>query len=74
MRKKVSRITLNQKLMSSQPTIRLPVKRVVEGLVLYPDRSQLKLEYPDLKDEDIRKILDFTTRSLDHEIAVLEAA
>jgi uncharacterized protein (DUF433 family) len=72
-----SRITVNPEIMNGQPCIRgtrLTVKRVVEAVALYPDRPQLKAEYPELEDEDIREALDFAARNLDDEILMLEAA
>lgn len=77
MQTRFSRITVNPEIMNGQPCIRgtrLTVKRVVEAVALYPDRSQLKAEYPELQDDDIREALDFAARSLDDEILLLEAA
>jgi hypothetical protein len=42
--------------MNGQPCVRgmrLTVRRVVEAIAIYPDRSELKREYPELEDEDI---------------------
>ena len=47
---------VNPARMNGQPTIRdlrLAVKRVLELVALYPDRSQLYQEYPELTEEDI---------------------
>lgn len=77
MQTRFRRITVNPEIMNGQPCIRgtrLTVKRVVEAVALYPDRSQLKAEYPELQDDDIRDALDFAARSLDDEILLLEAA
>jgi len=41
---------------------------------LYPDRNELKAEYPELDDEDIAQALDFAARNLDDQILPLEAA
>jgi uncharacterized protein (DUF433 family) len=54
--------------------MRLTVRRVAEAVALYPDRSELKAEYPELEDEDIAQVLDFAARSLDVEILPPEAA
>jgi len=35
------------------------VRRVLEALATYPDRAELKREYPELEDEDIRQALAF---------------
>jgi uncharacterized protein (DUF433 family) len=50
--------------MNGQPCIRnmrLTVKRVVELLAVYPDRSQLFQEFPELEEEDIRQALIFVS-------------
>jgi uncharacterized protein (DUF433 family) len=39
--------------------MRLTVRRVVEAAALYPDRKELKREYPELEDDDIRQALQF---------------
>jgi uncharacterized protein (DUF433 family) len=56
----VDRITTNPKQMNGQPCIcnmRLTVKRVVELWAVYPDRSELFREFPELEEEDIRQAL-----------------
>jgi uncharacterized protein (DUF433 family) len=56
----IDRITTNPRQMNGQPCIRnmrLTVKRVVELLATYPDRSELFQEFPELEDEDIRQAL-----------------
>jgi uncharacterized protein (DUF433 family) len=75
--RKLDRITVNPAIMNGQPCIRgmrLTVRRVVEAAALYPDRSELKAEYPELNDEDIAQALDFAARNLDDQILPLEAA
>jgi uncharacterized protein (DUF433 family) len=60
----IDRITINPKQMNGQPCIRnmrLTVKRVVELLAVYPDRSQLFQEFPELEEEDIRQALIFVS-------------
>ncbi len=60
----LNRITVNPARMNGQPTIRdlrLTVKRVVELVALYPDRTQLNQEYPELTEEDIRQALTYET-------------
>ncbi len=50
--------------MNGQPCIRelrLTVRRVIELLAIYPDRNELRQEYPELEDEDIRQTLLYTT-------------
>jgi len=71
------RITIDPELMNGQPCIRgmrLTVRRVVEAVALYPDRAELKQEYPELEDDDIRQALEFAASSLDDEIIALGAA
>ena len=77
MARKLDRITINPVIMNGQPCIRgmrLTVRRVVEAAALYPDRGELKREYPELEDEDIAQALDFAARNLDDQILPLEAA
>ena len=56
------RITINPQRMNGQPCIRdlrLTVRRVLEALAVYPDRAELRREYPELEEEDIRQALAF---------------
>lgn len=72
-----NRITVNSDTMNGQPCIRgmrLTVRRVVEGVALYPNRVELKREYPELEDEDIRQALEFAAYYLDDQIILLGAA
>lgn len=75
--RKLDRITVNPAIMNGQACIRgmrLTVRRVVEAAALYPDRTELKGEFPELEDEDIAQALDFAARNLDDQILPLEAA
>lgn len=57
--------------MNGQPCIRqlrLTVRRVIEALAIYPDRAELKREYPELEDEDIRQALAFAAANLDDRV------
>ena len=57
--------------MNGEPFIRnlrLTVRRVLEALATYPDRNELKREYPELEDEDIRQALAFAATYLDDKI------
>ena len=77
MNPKFKRITIDPKIVNGQPCIRgmrLTVRRVVEAVALYPDRAELKAEYPELEDEDIRQALEFAALSIADEIIPLEAA
>lgn len=64
----LDRITTNTAQMNGQPCIRnsrLTVRRVIELLALYPDRSELRQEFPELEDEDIRQALAFAASYLE---------
>lgn len=65
------RITSNPARMNGQPCVRdlrLTVRRVVELAALYPDRAELRREYPELEDEDVRQALEFAAAALDDRI------
>lgn len=71
------RITANPAVMNGKPCIRgtrLTVRRVVESVGLYPDRAELKREFPELADEDIAQAIAFAARYVDDEVVNLEAA
>ncbi|HEY5315405.1 MAG TPA: DUF433 domain-containing protein [Pirellulales bacterium] len=68
------RITCDPAKMSGQPCIRglrLTVRRVLEELAVYPDRRELRAEYPELDDEDIRQALEYAAANLDDRVADL---
>lgn len=59
---KLDRINRNPARMNGQPCIRnlrLTVRRVIELLAIYPEREELRREFPELEDEDIRQALIF---------------
>ncbi|MFO7631904.1 MAG: DUF433 domain-containing protein, partial [Caldilinea sp.] len=59
---------------SGQPCIRdlrLTVRRVLELLALYPDRAELRREYPELQEEDIQQALAYAAASLEDQIVEL---
>jgi uncharacterized protein (DUF433 family) len=59
---KLDRITTDPARWNGEPCIRdlrLTVRRVLEVLAIYPDRAELKREYPELEDEDIRQAQAF---------------
>jgi len=63
--------------MNGQPCIRqlrLTVRRVVEAVAQYPDRAELKREYPELEEEDIRQALAYAAAHLDDKVIELAAA
>ena len=60
--------------MNGEPCIRnlrLTLRRVLEALATYPDRAELKREYPELEDEDIRQALAFAAALVDDQILPL---
>jgi uncharacterized protein (DUF433 family) len=62
------RITIDSAVMNGQPCIRglrLTVRRVLSALALYPNREELRTEYPELEEEDIRQALDYAAAHLD---------
>jgi uncharacterized protein (DUF433 family) len=62
------RITTDPSLMNGQPcvrSLRLTVRRVVELAAIYPNREELRREFPELEDEDIRQALLFAATALD---------
>lgn len=64
----LDRITSDPAIMNGQPCIRgmrLTVRRVLEALATYPDRDQLRVEYPELEDEDVRQALAYAAANLD---------
>jgi uncharacterized protein (DUF433 family) len=71
------RITCDPKRMNGQPCIRnlrLTVRRVVEAAALYPNRKDLKREYPELEEADIREALAYAAANLDDKVLELAAA
>ena len=67
MNTKFDRITVNPEVMNGQACIRgmrLTVRRVVDAVATYPKREELKAEYPELDDEDIRQALEFAADNL----------
>jgi uncharacterized protein (DUF433 family) len=67
----LDRITIDPAKMNGQPCIRglrITVRRVLEALATYPDRQELKREYPELDDEDIRQALAYAAANLDDRV------
>jgi len=68
------RITIDPARINGEPCIRnlrLTVRRVLQALATYPDRAELKREYPELEDEDIRQAITFAAASLDDKVLPL---
>ena len=71
---KFDRITVDPARMNGEPcirTLRLAVRRVLEALATYSDREELKREYPELEDEDVRQALAFAAASLNNKVLPL---
>lgn len=74
---KFDRITIDPEQMNGQPCIRgmrLTVRRVLEALSIYPDRTELLNEYPELESEDIRQVLEYAAMTMDDSITLLDEA
>ena len=70
------RITSDPTKMNGQPCIRgmrLTVRRVLEALAAYPDRKELRAEYPEIEDEDIRQALEYAAANLDDKVVELRS-
>ncbi len=68
------RITSDPAQMNGQPCIRgmrLTVRRALEALATYPNREELRAEYPELENEDIRQSLEYAAANLDDRVVEL---
>ncbi len=75
--RRFDRITYKPEQMNGQPCVRnmrLTVKRVLEILATYRDREEIRREYPELQDEDIRQVLEYAAAALADEEVELGAA
>jgi uncharacterized protein (DUF433 family) len=71
---KLDRITIDPARMNGQPCLRntrLTVRRVVEIAAFFHDREELRREYPELEDEDIRQALLCAASYLDDRVVDL---
>ena len=74
---KIDRITVDPAQMNGQPCIRglrLTVRRVLEALGTYESRDELRADYPELEDEDIRQALAYAAALVGDENADLPTA
>ena len=65
------RIPSDPSRMSGQPCVRnlrLTVRRVLEALAIYSDRSELFREYPELEPEDLRQVLAYAATTVDDKV------
>lgn len=72
---KLTRISIDPEKMNGEPCIRglrLTVRRVLQALALFPDRAELKREYPELEDEDIHQALMFAATYLEDRVLPLK--
>jgi uncharacterized protein (DUF433 family) len=61
-KKDFDRITVDPAVMNGQPCIRnmrITVRRVLEAVATYPNREDVRREYPEIEDEDIRQALAY---------------
>jgi uncharacterized protein (DUF433 family) len=73
----LDRITIDPARLNGQPCIRdlrLTVRRLLEILAFYPDRTELRAEFPELEDEDTRQALAYAAAQLDDRIMELSSA
>ena len=66
-------MTIEPGKMNGQPYIRgmrLTVRRVLEALSTYASREELRADYPELEDEDIRQALAYAAAMLADETVV----
>lgn len=71
------RITIEPGKMSGQPCIRglrLTVRRVLETVGHYGSRDELRADYPELEDEDIRQAIAYAAAMLGDETIDLKTA
>jgi uncharacterized protein (DUF433 family) len=71
------RITVEPGKMSGQPCIRglrLTVRRVLEAVGQYGSRDELRADYPELEDEDIRQATAYAAAMLGDESVEIKTA
>ena len=71
------RITIDSGRMNGQPCVRglrLTVRRVLEALGTYESRDDLRADYPELEEEDIRQALAYAAAIVGDENADLPTA
>ena len=70
------RITADPAIVNGKACIRgtrITVRRVLDAVALYPERAELKRQYPELNDEDIAQAISFAAHNIDDEVVRLEA-
>ena len=64
----LNQIAVDPARMNGKPCVRdlrLTVRRVVEAVALYPNREELRREYPELDDVDVRQALKYAAANLE---------
>ena len=64
------RITTDAAIVNGKACIRgtrITVRRVLEAVALYPDRAEIKRQYPELTDEDIAQAISYAADRIDDE-------
>lgn len=75
--KDFDRLVIDPAVMNGQPCVkgtRLTVKRVLLALAQYPNREELRKDYPQIQEADIQQALAYAAANLDDEIAELRTA
>ena len=73
----LDRITRDPAQMNGQACVRgmrITVRRVLEAMSEYPDRSELLAEYPELEPEDLEQVLAYAAASMDDRMIELQSA
>jgi uncharacterized protein (DUF433 family) len=66
----LDRITMDPTVQGGAPTVRgmrLSVARVLQILAENPSWDDLRADYPELEPEDIRQVLDYAARAVQHD-------
>lgn len=75
--KNLDRITIDPTRMNGQPSVRdlrITVRRVLDALASYPSREAMRVDYPELDDEDVRQSLAYAAANLEDRIIDFHAA
>ena len=73
----LDRITVDPARLNGQPCIRnlrISVRRVLEALSTYVDRTQVLEEYPELEQEDLRQALAYAALAVEDRVLDLPRA
>ena len=67
-------LTIPDILHSDEEERRIIIGQSIEALSIYPDRTELFNEYPELESEDIRQVLAYAALTMDDTITMLDEA